>query len=180
MLLSLDEEFADLKSTLAEAVGHQALHEVELMLFRRLQQLGRGLLEWFVAETGTGYEAGHPPCSETGIPMVYKGTESSPYWSIFGEITLQRAGYARPEGDYYYPLDGQLNRPACKYSYLLQQWLQAEASEMGFRQAVAQLNRIFGWSLSADVPQRLGFPLAAQVDPFYAQQAPAGTSPIFS
>jgi hypothetical protein len=172
MLLSLDDAFADLKSALAEAVGHTPLHEVERMLFRRLQELGRGLLEWFVAETGTGYEAGHPPCTETGLPMTYKGTESSPYWSVFGEITLTRAGYAHPEGGYYYPLDAQLNRPASKYSYLLQQWLQADASEMDFRQAVAQLERIFGWSLSTDVPQRLGFPLAAQVDPFYAQQAP--------
>jgi len=173
LLWSLDEAFAELKKGLAEAVGREPLHEVERMLFRRLQHLGRGLLEWFIAETGTGYEAGHPPCTETGQPMTYKGTETAPYWSIFGEIAIERAGYAHPEGGYYYPLDAHLNRPASKYSYLLQQWLQAEASEMDFRQAVAGLERIFEWSLAVDVPQRLGFPLAAQVDPFYAQQAPA-------
>ena len=76
LLLSLDEAFVDLKSALAEAVGRDPLHEVERMLFRRLQELGRGLLEWFIAETGTGYEVGHPPCSETEIPMTYKGTEA--------------------------------------------------------------------------------------------------------
>ena len=171
MLLSSDEAFADLKAALDDAVGRDPLHEVEHMLFRRLQQLGRGLLEWYIAASGTGYEAGHPPGSETGAPFAYKGTESSPYLSIFGEITITRAGYAHPEGGYYYPLDAQLNRPASKYSYLLQQWLQADASEMDFRQAVARLNRIFELSLAPDVPQRLGFPLAAQVDPFYAQPA---------
>jgi hypothetical protein len=173
LLWSLDEEFADLKAALHEAVGRAPLHEVERMLFRQLQHLGRGLLEWFIAASGTGYEADHPPCTERGKPMTYKGTECSPYWSIFGEIPLTRAAYAHPEGGYYYPLDAQLNRPASKYSYLLQQWLQADASEMDFRQAVARLERIFEWSLSVDVPQRLGFPLAAQVDAFYAQQPPA-------
>ena len=111
MLTSLDEDFADLKRALSAAVGQAMLHEVEKMLFRRLQQLGQALLEWFIAESGTGYQAGRPPLSEMGVPLVYKGTVVSPYRSIFGEICITRAGYAHAEGGYFYPLDVQLNLP---------------------------------------------------------------------
>lgn len=168
MLTSLDEDFADLKRALSAAVGQAMLHEVEKMLFRRLQQLGQALLEWFIAESGTGYQAGRPPLSEMGVPLVYKGTVVSPYRSIFGEICITRAGYAHAEGGYFYPLDVRLNLPDHKYSYLLQKWLQAGACETDFRQAVDRFNEIFDTSFFPEVPQRMGGPIAGQVDPFYA------------
>ena len=169
MLASLDEDFADLKSALYDAVGQEALHAVEEMLFRRLQRLGQALLEWFIAESGTGYQAGNPPLSETGVPLAYKGTVCSPYMSIFGEVAIQRAGYAQADGGYVYPIDAQSNLPDRKYSYLLQKWLQAGACETDFRQAVDRFNEIFDASFFPEVPQRMGLPIAAQVDPFYAQ-----------
>lgn len=169
MLTCLDEDFTDLKNGLSEAVGQAELHEVEEQLFRRLQRLGRALLEWYIAESGTGYQAKHPPLCETGLPLTYKGTVRSPYMSIFGEITLLRASYAHPEGGYVYPLDAQLNLPARQYSYLLQKWLQAGACETDFRQTVDRFNQIFDASFFPQVPQRLGLSLAAQVDPFYEQ-----------
>lgn len=171
MLNQLDGAFADIKSYILAAVGHDELHEVEQTLFRQLQLLGRSMLECFVAESGTGYEAGNPPLSEAGVPLEYKGTVDSPYFSIFGEIQIGRAGYAGPSGGYVYPVDAQLNLPARKYSYLLQKWLQASATDMDFRTTVERFNEIFDFSFFPEVPQRLGESIAAQVTPFYAQVA---------
>jgi len=170
----LDDAFSELKEYVVGAIGQEDLHEVEQHLFRRLQRLGRGFLETFVAQSGTGYEAGHPPRSETGVPMEYKETPESPYLSIFGEITIARAAYAHPEGGRVYPLDAQLNLPAHKYSYLLLKWLQAASAEQDYRKAVNRFNEIFDFSFFPELPQRQGRPIADYVEPFYAQmEAPS-------
>ena len=112
---SLDAPFAEIKAYIEGAIGQDELHEVEQHLFRQLQQLGRRFLESFVALSGTGYEAGHPPLSEEGVGMEYKERLDSPYVSIFGPITIGRAAYAHPEGGRVYPIDAQLNLPAHQY-----------------------------------------------------------------
>ena len=61
---SLDRRYAEIKAYVEGAVGQTPIDEVEKDLFRQLQQLGRGLLEAFVARSGTGYEAGNPPVRE--------------------------------------------------------------------------------------------------------------------
>ena len=157
----LDERYADLKAYVEGAVGREALHEVERNLFRHVLRLGRGLLEAFVARSGTGYEAGHPPRSEDGRPMAYKEMRDSSYVSIFGEITISRAAYAHPDGGRVYPIDAQLNLPAHKYSYVLLKWLQAASAQEDFRTAVNRFNEIFDLSFFPELPQRQGLPIAA-------------------
>ena len=168
----LDDAFAELKEYVVGAIGQEDLHEVEQHLFRRLQRLGRGFLETFVARSGTGYEAGYPPLSETGVAMEYKETPESPYLSIFGEITIARAAYAHPEGGRVYPIDAQLNLPAHKYSYLLLKWLQASSAEQDYRKAVNRFNEIFDFSFFPELPQRQGRPVADYVESFYEQVDP--------
>ena len=170
---SLDAAVAELKEYIVGAVHRAELHQVEQQMFRQLQQVGRHGLETFVALSGTGYEAANPPLSEEGSPLEYKGTETkgSPYVSIFGGIQIYRAAYAHPVGGRVYPLDAQLNLPAHKYSYLLLKWLHASSADQDFRSAVDRFNEIFGFSFFPDLPQRQGLPLAAYVEPFYAQVA---------
>lgn len=168
---SLDETYAEIKAYVDGAVGQEALHDVELNVFRRVLLLGRGFLEAFVERSGTGYEAGNPPRSEAGDPMEYKGTVDSPYVSIFGQIRISRAGYAHPDGGRVYPIDAQLNLPAHKYSYVLAKWLQASSAETDFRSAVTRFNEIFEFSFFPELPQRQGLPIAAYVEPFYDQVA---------
>ncbi len=114
---SLDEAFAQIKEYVVGAVGQEELHEVEQTLFRRIQRVGRGFLEAFVALSGDGYEALNPPLSEENLPMRYKETVNSSYVSIFGQITIFRAGYAHPDGGRVYPIDATLNLPDHQYSY---------------------------------------------------------------
>ena len=171
LIESLDETFTEIKAYVEGAIGQEALHDVEQHLFRRLQSLGRGLMETFVALSGSGYEAGNPPLSEEGQPLAYKGTkaEGSPYLSIFGEIRIYRAAYAHPDGGRVYPIDATLNLPAHIYSYLLLKWLQASSTDQDFRSAVDRFKEIFDFSFFPEVPQRQGLPLAASVESFYEQ-----------
>ena len=171
LIESLDETFTEIKAYVEGAIGQEALHDVEQHLFRRLQSLGRGFMETFVALSGSGYEAGNPPLSEEGQPLEYKGTkaEGSPYQSIFGEIRIYRAAYAHPDGGRVYPIDATLNLPAHKYSYLLLKWLQASSADQDFRSAVERFNEIFDFSLFPEVPHRQGLSIGEYVEPFYEQ-----------
>jgi hypothetical protein len=173
---SVEDQFSSLKTYVEASIGGEEIHVVEGEVFRRLQRIGLGLLESFVALSGTGYEAGIPLLTEDGRPMKYKGVkpEASPYLSIFGELRIYRASYAHPDGGRIYPIDAQLNLPEHKYSYLLLKWLQASSADQDFRSAVDRFNEIFDFSLFPEVPQRQGLPIGAYVEPFYEQvEAPS-------
>jgi hypothetical protein len=170
----LDREFTGLKTYITDAVGHQEIHVVEKEMFRKLQQLGRLALECFLAKSGTGYQANNPPLAEDGQALVFKGAVESPYLSIFGEVMIARARYANAADEYFYPLDAQLNLPAQKYSYLLQQWTQAPATESDFREAATRFNEIFGFSFFPATLQRITAKVSPAVEPFLQQlEAPA-------
>jgi hypothetical protein len=172
MLGKLKDEFAAITALVETAVGQDPICDVEREVFRTLQQLGRSLLEYFIAQSGTGYQAEHPPRATDGTALTFKGLIASPYFSIFGEVTIPRAAYAGAGPGYVYPLDAQLNLPASKYSYLLEKWVLARAAETDFREAVALFNEMFEFALFPAMPQRLCATVAPAVAPFYVQSAP--------
>ena len=166
----IHDEFSELEEYVRRAVEEsEALHEVERGIFKRLLTLGRRLTEAYIAASGTGYSPGQPPRTPDGRPLKYSGIDSVAYLSIFGRVDLRRAVYAHPDGGCFCPMDARWNRPACEYSYLLQEWLQKCACEDDFRQAADVLNDIFDLNLTANVPKRLTGALAEYAEPFYKQ-----------
>jgi len=173
-LAALDLEFARIKQFVERAVGHEALHDVEQKLLQQLVALGGSLLKTFIAQSGTGYHADHPPRSREGKALTFKGLVDSPYFSIFGAFTITRAAYATSANEYFYPLDVQLNLPEQKFSYLLQKWVLARSAETDFREALELFFDMLGLKLSAAMVQRVCAKVAPTVEPFYAQHpAPA-------
>ena len=94
MVSKLKNEFATILTYVENAVGHEQIGDVEKQVFRQLQHLGRHLVEAYVKQSGTGYEANNPPRSQDGRPLEFKGYIESPYFSIFGELKIKRAAYA--------------------------------------------------------------------------------------
>ena len=166
---TVQAQFVALKEYVVSAAGQVQLHEAEEGMYRRLLALGQALLGQYAATSGTGYTPGQAPRASTGELMAYKGLQTVEYLSIFGSVPLTRAAYASPEGGYVYPMDEQWNRPAQKYSYLLQKWLQAAASEEDYREAADRLHQVFGFPLVANVPQRLTQSVGPAVEGYYAQ-----------
>jgi len=70
------QSLQELDEYVCGAVGRDELHEVEHEVFRRLLGLGRIMMQRFVAESGTGYTGGRPPCTLSGEPLGYKGIET--------------------------------------------------------------------------------------------------------
>ena len=167
-----DEMYRQLQGLVVDAVAHQELHEVEAELYRGLLALGQGWLRQFVTASGTGYDPSQPLATLDGQALTYKGLQTVEYLSVFGAIQLSRAAYALPDGGYVYPMDAQWNRPEQKYSYLLQRWLQAVASEDDYRESAQRLHELLGLPLVANVPQRLTQAVAEQVESYYEQVEP--------
>ena len=169
LVAQAQQGFEQLETFVVEGAAGQELHEVEAEVYRRLLALGQVLLRPFVAARGTGYDPDEPLATLDGRALTYKGLQHVEYLSVFGSIELTRAAYALPDGGYVYPMDEQWNRPAQKYSYLLQKWLQAVASESDYREAVDRLQELLGLGLVPNAPHRLTQAVAAQVDSYYEE-----------
>jgi len=93
--------------------------------------------------------------------------------SIFGEISIERAGYYdNNKGKYYYPIDEQLNLPKTKYSYLLTDWLLSRSTESDYRDAVHIFNEFFDLGLHHSIIQNLCDDFSHSVQDYYSQAAP--------
>jgi hypothetical protein len=157
---------------ITSAAGNAQIHTVEKEIFRQTQQIGLLSLQLFVKESGTGYEANNPVISETTGYLKYKVHPTSPYLSIFGELSIERAGYYDQEkGTYCYPIDKLLNLPETKYSYLLTDWLLSRSTDTDYREAVKIFNEFFDLDLSQAVPQRLCDNISQSVQDYYNQSA---------
>ena len=163
--------FSKLLQFVDDSVGKTELHVIEKNIFEQLQKIGLSLMKNFIAQSGNGYDSASPPMTTDNQRLEYKGAVTSPYFSIFGEVSIERARFLVKPGTYYYPLDVQLNLPKKKYSYLLQKWLQAGAVETNYQKAVELLNDIFDYGLFPSMPQRIGQAVARHVDDFYDQVA---------
>jgi hypothetical protein len=116
------------------------IHQVEESLYRRLLRLGRILLELFVLATGTG-KIGETLVAEDGAMFRYLGDSGRKYLSIFGEIKIVRAHYAKEGREGLFPLDARLNLPERKYSYVLQDWMASKAVETSYERSAASVNK---------------------------------------
>ena len=145
-------------NAILEYVCHRAMdreiHEVEESIYRMLLRLGRMLLEIFVLSMGTGKIEGTLVASD-GSEYRYVGTCPRRYLSIFGEITIHRAHYARHGRAGLFPLDARLNLPDRKYSYVLQDWLSSKATESSFESVSAWAKRYLDLNVAHRPVQRV-------------------------
>jgi len=118
-LLQAQAEFTALLHFLREDSQTEEISQVEKQIFSRLLDLGRSLLEVYVAQKGTGYVG---PIWEQGdgSRWMCQGIRSRAYLSVFGPIQIRRSYYyAVEKGEGGCPLDQQLHLPERKNSYLL-------------------------------------------------------------
>lgn len=148
------QEFNAILDYIVGAGVGQEIHEVEAGIYRRLLQLGRILLELFVSVTGTG-KAGETLIGGDGALFRYLRDSGRKYLSIFGEITIVRAYYAKEGRGGLFPLDARLNLPERKYSYVLQDWMTSKAVETSYERSAASVNKRLHMELAHRPIQRV-------------------------
>jgi hypothetical protein len=153
----------------------EAMHELEQGLFRQLLRLGYQLVEGFFELCGPGDHGAQVELSDGRQVTRLERKHGREYQSVFGVHALERVVYGTREGQQieYVPLDSQLQLPASKFSYLLQEWDQALAVEQPYGQVSETVERILGFPQSVHSLERLNQQVASSVEAFWAAREPA-------
>lgn len=103
------------------------LYSVENDLFEYILRMGREYLGEVIARHGTGKIDGLIKVGDN--TLAYHMDKDTTYLSVFGEVKIDRAYYWRKGEKNFFPLDAKLNLPDCRYSYLLNKWVQGTIVE---------------------------------------------------
>lgn len=164
-------EFNSIVDYILGAALCREIHEVEYGVYQRLLRLGRILLELFVLAIGTGM-IGEMLIDEDGVVFRYLRDSGCKYLSIFGEITIMRAYYAKEGRKGRFPLDARLNLPERKYSYVLQEWMVSRAVETSYEKAAAWVNKRLGLEVAHRPIQEVTRDCTAAVTQFMEAMEP--------
>jgi hypothetical protein len=173
---------------------------VERSLMAQLLEIGRTMLEAFVAAQGDGDagpvlpaptpsqpsprkpagrsgRAGDPTCPAQPpagrVVRRLKTTHPRRYLSIFGELTIWRWVYAAREKQPIErcPLDERLGLPAGEFSYVLEDWLARLCVKESFSEAITSLHTLLGLAPSQRATERMSQQMAQPAEAFRWQQA---------
>jgi len=154
------------------AIDGQRIDLVERGLMARLLEIGRTMLEGFVAAQGDGDAGDELPAGDRTVRRM-NPQHARRYLSIFGELRIRRFVYAQREGQKIErcPLDERLGLPASEFSYVLEDWLQRLCVKESFAEAVTSLQTLLGLAPSPGAAERMNQQMAEHAEAFRAQQA---------
>jgi hypothetical protein len=147
------------------------IDQTERGLFSGLLELGRQLLEAFVAGQNNG---------NMGEDFEYEGRtlqrledlHQRRYVSVFGVLGIDRYAYGTRETQKLevIPLDARLGLPKDEYSYLLQEWDQSHCVQNAYEQSRSSVERILGLRQSVRALEHMNGHMARSVEGFRQQQ----------
>jgi len=161
---------------LSESVRQMPLHEVEQEQERRGREIQRLLLEAHVASRGNG-DVGSAVevqggAGEAPVCHSHRWMGSRHPQTVFGEITVQRLGYAHPGRDSVFPLDEQVHLPARSFSYEVQRRVVKAAVQGPFEEAVERVEESTGVRIPKRSAQELVEEAACDFEAFYQSRVP--------
>jgi len=171
-LESLHQRQHDILGQIASFVRDNALgtdlYSVEKELFRMLLTLGKVFLAEVLARHGTGKVA--EVVDAKGERLPYQEDKKTTYLSLFGILEIRRASYWRKGHAGICPLDAQINLPARRYSYLLDDWVQGTIVEEPYEKAVERFSKILGIAVSKLGQQSVAREAGVKFDDFYRKR----------
>lgn len=159
------QEFNAILDYVVNGARGSQIHQAEEAIYRMILRLGCILLELFVLSVGTG-KMGDTLVSKDGQVFRYGGGAPRKYLSIFGEITILRAHYAKEGQKGMFPVEAQLNLPERKYSYLLQGWMASKAVATSYERAAAEVSKQLYLKLAHRPIERVTRDCTAAVEEF--------------
>jgi hypothetical protein len=174
--LTSDESATASEAQVEEQLEQRGRDLLRLLLQAHIRQRGTGsvgpALRVFSPPAATGAAAdasSEPPragCVRHGEKRLHERTMHT----IFGEVTVERIGYAATGQASVHPLDEQLQLPHRCFSYPLQERLVRHAVQGPFDEAVANVKKDTGVGLSKRSAEQVVQEAAADFQTFYQQQ----------
>jgi hypothetical protein len=156
---------------LVEYIGCQETHEmseseIERELEKRGRELMRVLLQEHLNKRSPG-QSDQPVKDADGVSRKIAPLHSRQIETVFGTVTVERAGYGCKGSQSLHPLDAELNLPDEKYSLEVRRRVAVEASRNSFDETA----QIIESNTGAHVPKRqleeLVMRAAQDFDAFY-------------
>lgn len=168
------EQFAHLEKFLVSDEARDKTHsELERELEKKGLELMRLLYQAHLDVRGPGEAAG-PVRDSDGVAREQVRLHERGLESVFGEVTVERAGYGAEGVESLHPLDADLNLPLEQFSHEVRRRVAKEAAEVSFDKVVASLSEHTGAQVGKRQAEELVARAAQDFDAFYeAQQASA-------
>lgn len=178
-----DEPFADAGEKFEQLVAYLGSSEVRNMkhsdLERELEARGRELLRSLYQghlDTRAPGEAAGPVRDAEGQEHTHKRLQTRDLETVFGTVTVDRAGYGGEGSVSLHPLDAELNLPIERYSHELRRRGAEEASKNSFDETVSTLIRYTGARIGKRQVEELVARAAQDFDSFYEARRAAGAA----
>lgn len=159
------------------------IHVVEEEHFRRMREVSRLLYEAHIRARGRG-DVGHRVAvvDDDGNMVVHSHRRPQPcnQSSLFGDVDIERTGYAHPGRPSVRPIDQQLQLPERSFSYEVQRRVILRAVQGPFNEAVENINDLTGLNLSNKSAEDVVMDGAVDFETFYKAFTPTTeeTGPI--
>jgi hypothetical protein len=149
-----------------ESSQSKTAHEIEGQLWWKMLALGHLLMQLFFT-TREQEEVRQKVYETEGEVYRYIGQRERKYVSLFGEVTVRRAGYWCQGEGIQFPLDDQLSLPERSFS----DWVQARVSELSvmvtYEEAVTIFSKWLGWDLYKRSAEQINADHADEVAVYY-------------
>ena len=144
------QEFEDIVSRLDSDEARSMTHsDLERELEKKSRELMRKLLQEHLKTRGPG-ECAQAVQGSDGVEMSRVRSHERKLETIFGTVSVERAGYGQEGSRSLHPLDAELNLPDKKYSLELCRRVAEEAAKNSFDETFESINKYTG----AHVPKR--------------------------
>jgi hypothetical protein len=140
--------------------------ELERELEKRGRELMRQLLQEHLDSRQPG-QCAQPVRDANGIERQRVRLQERELETVFGPVSVQRAGYGKEGSESLHPQDAELNIPDERYSHELRRRVAEEASKSSFDETLADIGRTTGGHVPKRQVEELTTRAAQDFDAFY-------------
>ena len=158
-----------IKMVSGESSQGKTAHEIEGQLWREMLAMGQQLMQLFFT-TQEQHEVKRRVYETGGIEYPYIGQRDRKYVSLFGDVTVLRAGYWCKGLESQFPLDDQLSLPQRSFSDLVQERISELTVMMTYEEAVTVFSKWLGWELPKRSSEQINTDHANYVTAYYERQ----------
>ena len=182
-LSSLEQTYSQARENFGHIVGYLDSKETSGMthseLERELEKKGRELMRMLLQEhlnnRGPGQCDDPPVEGSDGVVRSRVRLQERELETVFGTVSVERAGYGQQGVESLHPLDAELNLPGERYSLELRRRVAEEAAKNSFDETLESIGKNTGGHVPKRQVEELVMRAARDFDAFYqTRQAQSG------
>jgi hypothetical protein len=173
----LERAYEQARETFEHIVGYLDSEEASSMthseLERELEKRGRELMRIMLQEHLDNRGPGHcekPVSGSDGIERSQLRLQERKLETVFGTVSVERAGYGKEGVESLHPLDAELNLPDERYSLELRRRVAEEAAKSSFDETFESIGKITGGHVPKRQIEELAMRAAVDFDAFYERR----------